>query len=229
MATLLTYDQFIKKYEGKCTDVDGSPSKDPVQCVDLAKAYFKDVFGIPYFSFNGSAKNVFINFEAFPQLCKNFTKINNTKTFVPQKGDVAVWGSSVGGGNGHIAICTSDATTSYFYSFDQNWSVKACHKQYHNYKGFLGVLRPKDQSRINGGKKEENSSSSSSGSNVQYYPKYTGNSTSIVEALAAINVDSSYANRKKIAVANGITNYSGTMEQNAELVKLLKAGKLKKY
>ena len=160
-----------------------------------------------------------------------FTRIANTKTFVPQKGDVAVWGSSVGGGNGHIAICTSDATTSYFYSFDQNWSVKACHKQYHNYKGFLGVLRPKDTSHLLG-KTQISESSSSSNSNTNttnYYPKYTGNSTSIVEALSAVKVNSSYANRKKIAVANGITNYSGTMEQNAQLVKLLKAGKLKKY
>ena len=228
MATLLTYNQFINKYEGKCTDIDGSPSKDPVQCVDLAKVYFKDCFGIPYFSFNGSAKNVFINFTSFPQLTKQFTKIANTKTFVPQKGDVGVWGSLVGGGNGHIAICTGEGTTSYFYSFDQNWSIKACHKQYHNYKGFLGVLRPKDTSHLLG--KTQTSESSNSSSNiVSYYPKYAGNSTSIVEALVAVKVDSSFANRKKIAVANGITNYSGTMSQNAELVKLLKAGKLKKY
>lgn len=235
MATLLTYNQFVNKYEGRSTDVDGSPSKDPVQCVDLAKAYFKDCFGIPYFSFNGSAKNVYENFNSFPQLVKLFDKIPNTKTFVPEKGDVAVWGSSVGGGNGHIAICTSDATVNYFYSFDQNWSIKACHKQYHNYKGFLGVLRPKDRSHLYGNSSTSGSSnstqgtSSSSSSKVSYYPKYTGKSTSIVEALASIGVDSSYTNRKKIAKANGIEGYSGTSSQNAQLVKLLKEGKLKKY
>ena len=61
-----------------------------------------------------------------------------------------------------------------------------------------------------------------------YYKKYTGSSTSIVEALKAISVDSSFNNRKKIAKANGISNYSGNTEQNLKLLNLLKNGKLKK-
>lgn len=231
---LLTYSQFVNKYEGRATDVDGCPAKDPVQCVDLAKAYFKDCFAIPYFSFNGSAKNVYESFNSFPQLVKAFEKIPNTKTFVPEKGDVAVWGSSVGGGNGHIAICTGEGTTDYFYSFDQNWSIKACHRQYHTYKGFLGVLRPKDRSNLYGktstsGSSNVSTQKPSTSNGTAYYPKYNGKSTSIVEALDTLKIDSSYANRKKIANANGINNYIGTGSQNATLVKLLKEGKLKKY
>lgn len=61
---------------------------------------------------------------------------------------------------------------------------------------------------------------------AQYYKKYTGKSTSIVDALASIGVDSSFSNRKKIAKANNITNYSGTAQQNTKLLDLLKSGKL---
>lgn len=64
---------------------------------------------------------------------------------------------------------------------------------------------------------------------VRYYPKYTGKGTSIVSALATVGEkDTSYAHRVKIAKANGIANYSGSMQQNLKLVELIKAGKLVK-
>ncbi len=59
-----------------------------------------------------------------------------------------------------------------------------------------------------------------------YYKRYTGNSNSIVDALKAINVDSSFAYRKKIAKANGISVYLGTPVQNTTLLVKLKAGTL---
>lgn len=61
-----------------------------------------------------------------------------------------------------------------------------------------------------------------------YYPKYTGSSSSLVDALKAVGVDSSYSNRQKIGALNGISNYSGTASQNTNLLNLLKAGKLVK-
>ncbi|SFI36047.1 Lyzozyme M1 (1,4-beta-N-acetylmuramidase), GH25 family [Pseudobutyrivibrio sp. OR37] len=65
--------------------------------------------------------------------------------------------------------------------------------------------------------------------NDAYYPKYTGNSTSIVSALAAVGEkDTSKAHRTKLAKANGITNYTGTAVQNIELVNKLKKGQLKR-
>ena len=70
------------------------------------------------------------------------------------------------------------------------------------------------------------SGKTNSGAAVAYYKKYTGKSTSIVDALASIGVDSSFSNRKKIAKANSITNYSGTAPQNTKLLELLKSGKL---
>lgn len=63
---------------------------------------------------------------------------------------------------------------------------------------------------------------------TSYYKKYTGSSVSLVDALKAIGVDSSMTNRKKIAKANGISNYTGTSSQNTKLLNLLKQGKLKK-
>lgn len=64
---------------------------------------------------------------------------------------------------------------------------------------------------------------------VEYYKQYTGTSRSIVDALISIGEDSSKENRKKIANANGIENYSGTSSENIKMMNLLKEGKLKKY
>lgn len=65
-------------------------------------------------------------------------------------------------------------------------------------------------------------------SNVNYYPRYFGTSSSIVTALNTVGVASSFNNRKKIAKANGITVYLGTAAQNIKLLNLLKQGKLVK-
>ena len=63
---------------------------------------------------------------------------------------------------------------------------------------------------------------------TSYYPvpNYTG--TSLVGALNAIGVDSSFDNREKIAAANGITDYAGTADQNNKLFNLLMSGQLKR-
>jgi GH25 family lysozyme M1 (1,4-beta-N-acetylmuramidase) len=61
-----------------------------------------------------------------------------------------------------------------------------------------------------------------------YYPACDSGYNSIVDALNSIGVDSSYANRKNIAIKNGINNYTGTATQNNQLLAKLKAGRLKK-
>lgn len=63
-------------------------------------------------------------------------------------------------------------------------------------------------------------------SSVRYFPKYTGSSESFAAALYVIGSDGSYAYREKIAAANGISGYLGTLEQNKLLFQLLKAGLL---
>ena len=144
----MTYDEFIKAHVGKAVDFDGAAGR---QCVDLATAYFYEVFGSGIKNFWFDAHHFFTLFEQNAWLKKNFTKIANTPDFVPKKGDVAVWGTSLSsGGWGHIAICTGEGDTTYFYSYDQNWTGNGdpCTKIRHNYRAFLGVLRPKDQSKI---------------------------------------------------------------------------------
>ena len=61
-----------------------------------------------------------------------------------------------------------------------------------------------------------------------YFPKYTGTTVSIVNALQALKIDSNYNYRKSIAKVNNIINYSGTPEQNTRMLSLLKEGKLVK-
>ena len=64
---------------------------------------------------------------------------------------------------------------------------------------------------------------------VSYYPKYTGKSQSIVDALKAVGVkDTSLSYRKKIAIKNGISQYTGKSSQNMTILTMLKAGRLKK-
>ena len=64
------------------------------------------------------------------------------------------------------------------------------------------------------------------GSNVKYFPACGASCITIAEGLTAIGVDSSKDYRTKIAAANGIANYSGTVEQNNQMLNLLKAGML---
>lgn len=61
-----------------------------------------------------------------------------------------------------------------------------------------------------------------------YFPAYTGKSPSIVAALSALGVDSSYSYRARIAAANGIADYSGSAAQNTSLLRLLAQGRLLK-
>lgn len=64
------------------------------------------------------------------------------------------------------------------------------------------------------------------------YKKYTGKSERIDDVFKAIGVPAkfrdTYMKRKPVASKNGISNYKGSQTQNLKLVKLAKAGKLKK-
>lgn len=146
----MTFDQFIKKHLGKAVDFDRAAR---AQCVDLAEAYFYEVFGSGIKNFWWDAHHFWELFDQNSWLKKNFVKIANTPSFIPQKGDVAVWSGALSSeGWGHIAICSGEGTTSYFYSYDQNWTGRndPCTRVKHNYRAFYGVLRPKDQSKITG-------------------------------------------------------------------------------
>jgi hypothetical protein len=132
----MTAKQWLDSTVGKYIDADGIYK---YQCVDLVKDYFPKVIGIP--AIRNNAKDYWTNYPT-----AHFTKIANTPSFIPKRGDIMVWGTGVGT-YGHIAICEGEATTNYFVSLDQNWpySNGTTPSKYirHNYNSVLGVLRPK--------------------------------------------------------------------------------------
>lgn len=205
----MTFNKWVKENLGKGIDYDGTYG---VQCVDLAKHYIKNVLGVTPQSI-GNAIEYYNKRKTNEYLTKNFKWIDNTAEFIPKKGDLCVFTSK--SGNGHISVATGEGTTSYFYSYDQNFP-KAKHepmtKIKHSYTSFLGVLRPK--------KKKSTS--------LKYFKTYKGDSESIVDALEAIGAKSDFSYRKKIAVKNKIKDYKGTPEQNEKMLALLKKGKLVK-
>lgn len=205
----MTFNKWVKENLGKGIDYDGTYG---VQCVDLAKHYIKNVLGVTPQSI-GNAIEYYNKRKTSEYLTKNFKWIDNTAEFIPKKGDLCVFTSK--SGNGHISVATGEGTTSYFYSYDQNFP-KSKHepmtKIKHSYTSFLGVLRPK--------KKKSTS--------LKYFKAYKGDSKSIVDALEAIGAKSDFSYRKKIAAKNKIKDYKGTPEQNGKMLALLKKGKLVK-
>lgn len=211
----MTFDKWVNDNLGRGIDYDGTYG---VQCVDLAKHYIRNVLGITPQSI-GNAIEYYNKRRTSSYLTKNFDWIDNTPSFIPKKGDLCVFASK--SGNGHISIATGEGTTSYFYSYDQNYP-KAKHepmtKIKHTYNSFLGVLRPKNRVNID----------RVSAPSTSYYRSVSKKYTSLVDALSSIKVDSSFSNRKKIAAKNGIKSYVGTAAQNTKLLKLLQSGRLKK-
>ncbi len=139
----MTFDEFVKTYKGKRIDYDKAYG---VQCVDLAKLYIDKVLGIKPQSI-GNAEAYWNRYETLNYLKSNFEKIENYPAFIPKKGDIAVWGLKHNKW-GHIAICDGEGTTSYFYSYDENWGGRGqgMTRIKHSYKsGFEGVLRPRNQ------------------------------------------------------------------------------------
>lgn len=63
-------------------------------------------------------------------------------------------------------------------------------------------------------------------STVSYLSNNSYKGSSIVDALKEIKIDSSFNNRKKLAILNGISNYTGTSSQNISMLNKLKNGKL---
>ena len=146
----------------------------------------------------------------------------------PQKGDIVFfdWSGNKSANNlHHVAIVTgysnntiyliggnqgSESTLSARRVTQNSYSI--------NSRYIAKIVRPK----------YNNSTATPVNTGTTYFPRYTGSSGSIVTGLKAIGADSSYAYRQKIAVANGISNYTGTAAQNTTMLNKLKSGTLKK-
>ena len=135
----MNYQEFINTYNGQAIDYDGGYG---VQCVDLIKLYLDVCFGIKIGAI-GNAEAYWRRYEEVPALRNNFNRIENNPDFIPQTGDIVIWGTGLSK-YGHVAIATGEGTTSWFASYDQNWNGKPMHWVKHTYKlDFKGVLRPK--------------------------------------------------------------------------------------
>ena len=62
----------------------------------------------------------------------------------------------------------------------------------------------------------------------EYYPCFSGETVSIVDALKTLKIDPSFKHRKEIALKNGLSAYTGKAKENLYLLALLKNGTLKK-
>lgn len=87
------------------------------QCYDYANAYFMAVTGEHLYGLY--AKN--IPFDNAATISRYGKSIKNYDSFLPQKGDIAVFPGSYGGGCGHVAV-VRQATLNQIQVLEQNWN-----------------------------------------------------------------------------------------------------------
>lgn len=219
-----TYDEFEKAYLGKAIDYDKSAG---VQCVDLADQYLKDCFDITGVWVSG-AREFYTNFEKWPAMTKNFDKIKNSRSLIAQKGDIVVWN---GGKWGHVGVCTGKGDIDWFECIEQNTlgkhepTQKVTH--YYNKRTGVdscypvsGVLRPKDQARIQGKNTEKKTGSVTVSPNVSVTTTKKVQTYNIqVTAKSGLNVratPSTKAAIKTVIPYNGIYGITEEKTVNGE-------------
>lgn len=136
------------------------------------------------------------------QTMRSYHLVGQALDFVPVKGKEALWN---GYGSADVKKAVSYAKKLGFeWGGDWTGFVDKPHLQY-NYKGY--------GTDTFGGKSSKPSA-----------PKGNQKTNSVVEYLDSIGVNSSFANRSKLAAQNGIKNYKGTDSQNLELLNKLRKG-----
>jgi len=107
------------------------------QCVDLVQQYNKVIVGGPFLT-GQAAKDIW---ETYPR--EFYERIENAADNYPQQGDIIIWGKDYGP-SGHIAICLN-ADVNRFSAFSQNdpSGARSIVREYKDYYGVLGWLRPK--------------------------------------------------------------------------------------
>ena len=122
--------EFFIKYNGKLVDFDGIYG---AQCVDVIKAFFKEVIERPVFQGNA------IDYWTNPP--QGFEKISKGLFNRPNPGDIIIWDTTYNP-YGHIAVCNWSRFTD-LGVFEQNNPVGSpCHFNIHKYNNILGWLRP---------------------------------------------------------------------------------------
>lgn len=109
----MTLDEFVKEYEGKKIDYDGSYG---AQCVDLVRLYIQLVWGLP------QPKSVISAYEAYTRWLRcgdGFNEISWKSITKIARGDIIVFPPTNTNSHGHIAIVL-DVTGDEVLCFEQN-------------------------------------------------------------------------------------------------------------
>ena len=109
----MTLDEFVKEYEGKKIDYDGSYG---AQCVDLVRLYIQLVWGLP------QPKSIISAYEAYTRWLRcgdGFNEISWKSITKIARGDIIVFPPTDTNAHGHIAIVL-DVTGDEVLCFEQN-------------------------------------------------------------------------------------------------------------
>ena len=137
----MTLTQFIKTYLGKKVDYKDKDFKGDgsFQCVDLARQYFHDVWGVeqfPALGADGGAKDIF-------DKCTNVNVTVDSALADYSVGDVLIWNSSKTNKYGHVAILVAIYNTKYFIVLEQDGfkqdGVKLTMRSRENLRGCLWI------------------------------------------------------------------------------------------
>lgn len=142
------FNQFFNDWNGKSLEVEDPSALD--QCMDLLDGWV-DKLGIPRETIRHSvAYQVWTMPNDLTR--QYFDLVQNTATYIPPVGAVAVFGTTVGN-SGHVSVVAPGTNIFNLTTFDQNWDTlhynlngkPYCRIVTHNfYKGIIGFLVPKN-------------------------------------------------------------------------------------
>ena len=127
----MTLTQFIKTNQGKKVDFDG---KYGAQCVDLYRAYCRDVLDIQQTPAVAGAKDI-ITKPGVLEVTRDSTLADYSR------GDVLVWDATSSNKYGHVAILVAVYNTRYFVVFEQDgFKQDGARLAFRSREGLLGCL-----------------------------------------------------------------------------------------
>lgn len=127
----MTLTQFIKTNQGKKVDFDG---KYGAQCVDLYRAYCRDVLDIQQTPAVAGAKDI-ITKPGVLEVTRDSTLADYSR------GDVLVWDATSSNKYGHVAILVAVYNTKYFVVFEQDgFKQDGAKLAFRSREGLLGCL-----------------------------------------------------------------------------------------
>src|ERR1044072_2136383 len=150
----MTYKQAISTYNGQPVDVDYFPKEQPFQCYDWVVKYMKltaKLPGNPLMRWTGGVRDFAEHFDEITvsgrKLATYYKYVKNDPSDpkqLPKQGDIIIWSGKLpgSGGYGHTGVVDS-ATSSGFYSYDQNWGGRFVHKVHHSWGHVLGWMTPR--------------------------------------------------------------------------------------